>query len=292
MVKIKPKNNTSYSWKEVFSSQLVQKLIKEIFRDSPIEVASRESSRTIKLQEEPDGEIRRIIVLFPHGTTAGEYSGELQEHELFNPYPEALEAQVQIKGGVAPGRRGYRKINDVIKFSYFTTRDADVLKKDGLKEELKSSHTAPFRVVKPNGFGFWHSLQNMSDEWVLLIVEKKLVAAKPMQVEEILEQLDTQKHERVNAVIENIKKQGDHIFEHNVNPLVELSDIDQNVLIHVLIALLNIPEHANHEPCTVVALLLKIAHQNREAVREACQQALEKSLAPRFYLDEILGKIK
>lgn len=280
-----------FSADEILASRVVRQEIERLFGNKSIDIVDRKTSRVIRLGDEPLDTVTRIVLLPPGGSTAGEYSGELHDHDRFSPHPEALSAKVTVRGGVAPGRTGFRKIDRAIKFAYFTKRDVDVGEKDYYKEQFKSSHTPPFSVVKPDGYGFWHTLVNMSNEWVLLVVEKRLAAQSPLDVEKIIASVPPEKRGHVRQLVSEIRVHGDKVFLGNGDPLFQLRDLGTETLVRVLIALLNMPEHGNHESCTVVALLLKLAKGEREAVRQACQRALENNEAPAFYLKEVLHKL-
>jgi len=279
-----------FIWEEIFASQIVKKEIQDLFNSQVYQLVKRKSSYIIRLKDEPNDRVKRIIVLPPNGSTAGEYSGLLADHEKFSPHPEALEALLTIKGGVAPGRLGYRKIDRAIKLSYYTKREID-LKKDSPKIEFKSSHVPPFKVIRPNGYGFWHNIQNLSNEWVLLVLEKKLVASNPLDIDKIAKELPSSQRGKVHNLIDKIKRQGDRIFEDRINPLDNLSDVDIKYLITALISALNLPEHANHESCTAAALLLKLSKDNKKIVLWECQKALKENSAPAFYLTDIINKL-
>ncbi len=280
-----------FSWGEIFASQLVKKELQNIFDNQPHQVVKRKSSYVIRLKNEPNDHIKRIIILPPNGSTAGEYSGLLDNHDKLSPHPETLEAQATIRGGIAPGRLGYRRIDRAMKFSYFSKPKVNFTK-DSPKEEYKSSHIPPFKVVKPNGYGFWHNLCNQSNEWVLLILEKKLVASNPVTLDKTIKLLAPDKKAKISELIEKIKTQGDQIFKKKLNPLDNLERIDIKYIVSALISALNLPEHANHESCTAVALLLKLAKRNRNLVLKECQNALKENRAPAFYLNEIIDKLE
>ena len=279
-----------FSWEEIFASQLVKKKIQELFGNQACQTVKRKSSYIIRLKDEPNNIVKRIIILPPNGSTAGEYSGLLSAHEKFNPHPETLEAVLSIEGGAAPGRLGYRKIDHAIKFSYFTKREVD-FRKESPKVEYKSSHIPPFKVVKSNGYGFWHNIQNLSNEWILLVLEKKSVVSNPLDIDKIIKELPPDQKEKIHSLIDKIRHQGDHIFEDKINPIENLYSVDVEYLTLALITALNIPEHSNHEPCTAVALLLKLSKDNKEVVLRKCQKALKENSAPAFYLTEIINKL-
>ncbi|MFA6553781.1 MAG: hypothetical protein WCT27_05125 [Patescibacteria group bacterium] len=281
-----------FSAEEILASQVVKQEISHIFGNQPISIIDRKSSRIIRLKNESAADITRIILLPPGGSTAGEYSGELADHDKFSPHPEALSAKITVLGGVAPGRSGFRKIDRAIKFAYYTKRDVELGRKEFFKEQYKSSHTPPFSVVKPDGFGFWHNISNTSNEWVLLVLEKQLAALIPLGTGKIIKSLPGDQQAKMLTLVKDIQEKGDKIFVNNDNPLRELGGIKPDALARLFVAMLNVPDHANHEPCTAVALLLKLAKGSRQVVKVECQAALESNGAPAFYLKEIIKKLK
>ena len=131
----------------------------------------------------------------------------------------------------------------------------------------------------------------MSNEWVLLVLEKKLMATKPLKINQLLKPLETYKKEKLKNFVREINSNGDHIFENNSNPLNEYIDIEPLLLTQMLIALLNMPDHGDHEACTVVALLLKLGRNHHDLVVDECLRALKENKAPSFYLNEVIEKI-
>ena len=71
----------------------------------------------------------------------------------------------------------------------------------------------------------------------------------------------------------------------------KLKSIEPLLLTQMLIALLNMPDHGDHEACTVVALLLKLGRNHHDLVVDECLRALKENKAPSFYLNEVIEKI-
>ncbi len=117
------------------------------------------------------------------------------------------------------------------------------------------------------------------------------MALNPLDINKILKKLPPKQKEKVRNLIDKISSRGDHIFEDKVNPLDDLSDITIKYLVPTLISALNIPDLANHEPCTAVALLLKLSKDNKKIVLQECQKALKENGAPTFYLTNIINKL-
>ena len=171
-------------------------------------------------------------------------------------------------------------------------RDVDLPDAGQYHEEYKSSHTPAFTVVKPNGYGFWHALTNTGNEWVVLILEKELTPQRPASIEAALEDLSQNQKDRLLTFSAEIARSGDHVFERSANPLDTFGDVPRDTLARFFVALLNTPEGANHEQCTAVALLLKLAKTDKKTVIRTCKQSLKSSEAPSFYLKDILRKLE
>ena len=162
--------NKAFSFEEISNSALVKQTCKSLFGSKPIEAVTRPASFVIRLCQEPEDKIFRIILLPPKGFTADRINET-------NPYPEARKARIKIKGGIRPGKKGFSLIKKAVKFVYFTKREIETMqntthakinpKNPFYKEAIKNSNEK-FFVVKENGEGFYHSLINMSEEWLLL----------------------------------------------------------------------------------------------------------------------------
>ena len=164
----------------ILDSVLVKQMIKNVFKNKKIEIVKRPASFIIKLIDEPDDTLERLILLPPKGCTSNNFNET-------SPHPEARKAKVTIKGGVRAGKNGFDILKNSIKFVYYTKREIEV---DGdypypkvdnkisfLREEIKSSRDT-FSVVKENGEGFYHNLINLSNEWILIVLEKELTLQK------------------------------------------------------------------------------------------------------------------
>ncbi len=279
---------------EIIENSLVKNMIKNLFKDEKTEIIIRPASYVIRLKNEKEEKIKRIIILQPKGFTANKIN-ELP------PHPEARKAKITIKGGIKHNKIGFNPIKNVIKFCYYTKREIGVegnypntfIDKESpfYREEIKSSKQK-FFVVKENGKGFYHSLINLSDEWILLILEKELRFQKEMNINSKIKNLDESKKIILTELIEKIKNNGDKIFEENMELINKVINLNANELLPVLIEALNIYETGRHQPCTIYAIILKFGKINKEIVKPYLQDALKKRTAPSYYLNELLEKIK
>lgn len=164
----------------IMGCALFKDVERRIFNTADIEIIKRPAAYIIKKKEESERIIKRIIILPPHGFTSN-YKNET------NPHPETRKAKIEIKGGIIPERQRFSRLDKIIKFQYFTNREIKQYmlypykkinpKDKHYKHEIKSSNQI-FYVVEENGKGFYHSLVNLSDYWVLLILEKELLSSK------------------------------------------------------------------------------------------------------------------
>lgn len=272
---------------EIINSVLVKNTIKYLFNAKEIEILERPASFIIKLKKEPEDKVVRMILLPPKGFTSNRIN-ETSSH------PEARKAKITIKGGIKPDKHGFNLLKDVIKFLYYTKRSITteenypyaLIDKNNpyYKEEIKSSREE-FSVVKENGEGFYHNLINLSDEWVLLVLEKELRLQKQMDI------YSKTKNKIIINLIDRIKDVGDKIFEENNILMDNVLKLSVNEAIPPLIKALNIYETGKHEPCTVYSIILKFVKRDKEGVLKFLKSALKNNEAPEYYLKELIEKI-
>ena len=90
------------------------------------------------------------------------------------------------------------------------------ISKEGYKEEIKSSGDT-FFVVEENGSGFYHSLVNISEEWILLVLEKELKCQKTADVQGVINGYDKNEQKKISGLYNEIVLHGDKIFEKGRN---------------------------------------------------------------------------
>jgi len=180
----------SYKIDDILNSTLVKNIVKNIFAKKEIEIITRPASFIIKLKNEPEDKIFRIILLPPRGFTANKI-------DETTPHPEVRKAKIEIKGGVRLNKSGFNLLKNCIKYQYYSIRNIKITEdepypkigRQNYKEETKSSKQK-FFVVKENGNGFYHSLVNLSNEWILLILDKELRLQKIPELKSKIENLD------------------------------------------------------------------------------------------------------
>jgi len=281
----------TYLIKEILDSQLVKNMIRTLFQNQEIEIIERSASFIIRLKHEPEDRIFRIILLPPKG-----FSGNKIDET--NPHPEARKAKIEIKGGIRPNKTGFNLLKNVLKYQYYTIRNVKITQDEpypkigGLKnykEEIKSSKQK-FFVVKEKGTGFYHSLVNMSNEWILLVLEKELRLQKTIQLEPLLERLNKNQQKTILAFYGKVLQYGDELFGKEEDIIKTICNFDTDKIIPPLIEMLNVLETGKHEPCTIYAIILKIGKNNKNII-DYLKEAVKNKSAPKYYLDELINKL-
>lgn len=280
----------SYKFNEIEVSILVKGIIRKLFGNKEIEIIERPASFIIKLKNEPEEIIFRIILLPPYGFTANKM-------DETNPHPEVRKAKIEIKGGVRPNKSGFNILKNCIKYQYYTMRNIKITADEpypkiggqNYKEELKSAKQK-FFAVKEKGMGFYHSLVNLSDEWMLLIIDKELRLQKSPELQSKIKSLDKNQQKMIILLYKNIFLLGDKIFEKEAKLIEEICNFDADKIILPLIEMLNVLETGKHEPCTVYAIILKIGKKNKKII-DYLKEAVKNKTAPKYYLEELIKKL-
>src|SRR3989344_2879830 len=105
-----------YTLNDIINSSLVKSIQRGLFNNQETEIIGRPASFIIRLKNEPEDKIFRILLLPPHGFTAN----KLDET---TPHPEARKAKIEIKGGVKPNKSGFNLLKNIINYQYYTNRN-------------------------------------------------------------------------------------------------------------------------------------------------------------------------
>jgi len=279
----------SYKFQEIVNSPIVKATLKSLFYDKETETITRPASFIIRLKNEPEDKVVRVIFLPPKGFT----SNKIDET---NPHSEVRKAKIEIKGGVRSNKTGFNILKNALKFQYYTKRNIKItedelypkIKEQDYKEKMKSSKDK-FFVVQENGIGFYHSLVNLTNEWLLLILEKELRLQKTPNFEPLISNLDKNQHKIISLLYDKILLYGDEIFEKENELIQRICDFDVDIITSPLIEMLNVLETGKHEPCTVYAILLKVGRKNN--IIKYLKEAVKSKTAPKYYLEELIQKL-
>lgn len=278
-----------YKFDEIINSPIAKSTLEIIFGSKETEIIKRPASFIIRLKNEPENKVSRIIFLPPNGFTANEINET-------SPHPEIRKAKIEIKGGVKPNKAGFNILKDVIKFQYYTKRNIKITedepypKIDGkdYKEEVKSSK-GKFLVVQENGIGFYHNLVNLADEWILLILEKELRLQKGPDFTSFITDLSKNQQKNITLLYDKILLYGDDIFEKESKLIQNICNFDVDIITPPLIEMLNVLETGKHESCTIYAILLKVGRKNN--IIDYLKKAVKSKTAPEYYLEELIAKL-
>ena len=237
--------------------------------------------------------VKRIILLPPHGFTTDKIN-------LLGPHPEALNAKIRILGKIKPQNKGFVPLHKEIEFVFSLIREVPTEKdssysdyskfsKEYYNSQLKSWRSW-FYVVKENGWGNFHNLINLSNDWIVLLLEKKLTDRKKININKFLKQVSTAKAEELENILKQIEKNGDKVFKDS-SLVKKLLAFNPKILVPILIQMLNFQETGKHEPCTFFAFLLKVIKKDKKLVLREVNKSLKSKIAPYYYLEDLKNKI-
>lgn len=277
----------------IIQSPPLRFLIRDKFRDQDWELVTRPASFLIKKMNEDDYKLHRVIIMPPYGHTA-DHADEM------NPHPEARKAKITVKGGIREGKVGFSVLRKVLKYCYTDDREADTV---GIRpyvkitQRLKNYHEAvkstkeTFFVVRENGVGFYHNLINISNDWLVLSLDKELRLSKKMDIESTLAVLNEEKQITLRSLMRAIQVKGDGIFTEHPDLVKVVSTFEPHIAMPTLIEGLNIHDSGRHEACSVYAIILKIGKKYPQKVCRQLEKAIEEKQAPRYYTEELIRKL-
>ena len=264
-----------------------------MFDARKLEIVERPASYIIKQANEIGDIVFRIIILPPLGYTTNSIN-------MANAHPEARWAKITIKGGVRQGKVNYSQIRNAIKFAYYTKKQIQTISNEPnveidssnlfYREVIKSSKET-FFVVRENGEGFFHNLINLTNDWMVLILEKFLSQCRDINFQSILFALTLKQRIIFQTFLQAINEMGDRVFKEEPALINLVTSFEVEKILPLLIECLNISETGKHEPCTIFALLLKVGNKDPKTVLNYLQKARLNKDAPLYYLDELIPKV-
>jgi len=279
-----------FSFQEIIKSSLFKETVKKFLGGENFEIVVRPACFFIRLKNEDTKFIKRIMVFPPHGFTGDEI-------DLLNPHPETRKARVKILGKINPFKKGFKPLIREIRLDFSPIRNIPTEKtslysrfsKKYCQSYLKSWKNW-FYVVKENGWGNFHSLINLSSEWVIVFLEKEFIDQKNINITPYLKQLSNTKADKLEQDMEKIKNIGDLIFKEKTF-VSKILEFPEKILVPILIQMLNVKETGKHENCTFFAFLLKIGKKDNKLVLEEVKKAIKLKLAPYYYLEDLENKL-
>ena len=281
---------------------LKQHFVKALIRHElgeDIDVVERHASFSIAQKDEDERHVHRIIMLPPHGYTAN-------APEQMNAHDEVEQATIEIKGAVRKGKNGLSKLKNCLLLAalpengdvsdldvpYLTFDISDCANNPDLVLDMHSAGEAPFHVVRKDGFGFYHNLINLTDDWLVLELNKTVRSMKPIDLARHLTSVPETTAHLLKRLHQNILLHGDEVFDKAPNLVTQIARLPANDVLPALGEMLHARETGRHEACTAFGMILKVANQDPTAVMRYLETALEVKAAPPYYLKQLMEKVQ
>lgn len=261
------------------------------------ELVTRPASYLIRSISEEDRDIQRIIVLPPRGYTADRI-------EQMNSHDEAEFATIEIKGAVRKDKNSFSVLRNCLLVASipqngktselnkpYMTFDIGSDSNPDLTLEKKSAGMAPFTVVKPDGYGFYHNLVNLSDEWLVLQLYKRLRPQRPVSLAPHLEGLLTGQAESLSALYDAVVQYGDGIYKKTPALIENIVRMPIQKTLPALAEMLYVHDSGRHEACSVFSIILKIGKMHPDLVKGFLRASVERHSVPSYYAEQLISKI-
>lgn len=281
----------------ILKTDFVKALVEKTCGDD-VDLVERQDSFAVRRKKEGERDIHRVIILPPRGFTANAI-------DQMNSHDEADYASIQVKGAVKAGKRNFSKLKDCLLVAsqdkgsavsdlnqpYLTANADDARKNSDLSFTKHSAGTAPFSVVKNDGAGFYHNLINLTDEWLVLKLHKRLRPQKAVDLEPHLARLTSEAANALRSLYVAIKKHGDGIFRKKPEAIKSVLDLPLEKSLPALGEILYVHDSGMHEACTAFAIILKIGKTNPERVTSFLRNAKNSDAIPPYYAEQLIGKL-
>lgn len=285
------------SVEQVLQAHFVRALTKQICGDNP-DLVERPAAFVLRKRDEGRSrDLQRLILLPPRGYTANALN-EACSHD------EAESAKITVKGAIREGKRGFSKLKSCLLVASFNrnSRVSDLdepyltFRLDGEEPDLTMSRhsagEAPFHVVKANGEGFCHNLINLSDDWLMLLLDKRLRHERPVTLSRHLTVLQDEHAALLSRLYEAVVEGGDSIFREQIALVDAIAGLPPAISLPALGEMLHVHDTGRHEACSVFALILKIAKSEPDAVCAFLKRGLSEGDVPAYYARQLLEKIE
>jgi len=279
----------------LLKKHFISTLTKRVCGDN-YEIIERPMAFMICKRDECERDVHRLILLPPKGYTAN-------APNQVNSHDEAEYATIQIKGAVRRGKQGFSKVKDCLLVASFhengsvsdlnepyLTFDIDGNDPD-LVTKLHSAGKVPFPVVKSNGVGFYHNLINTTDDWLVLVLHKRLRPQKPVDLEFHLTTLQNEQADVLRQLYGGIVEHGDAVFSESPGIVDAVTKLPPAISLPALGEMLYVHDTGKHEACTAFAIILKIGKANPQVVTEFLQENMVLKNIPAYYTQQLIEKI-
>jgi hypothetical protein len=281
----------------VLKRNFVQDLTRSVCGENT-ELITRPASYMVRNKIEGDRDIHRIILLPPRGYTADKINQT-------NSHDEAEYATIEIKGAVRKDKNSFSKLRNCLFMASIpengTTSDLNKpyllyeVDKDNnpdLQKTLHSAGTAPFAVVRSDGYGFYHNLVNVTDDWLVLQLYKRLRPQRKVDLSITLSKIPKADAALLQHLYIAIVTYGDEVF-YKAQDLVEgVCRLPLSNSLPALCEMLYVHDSGKHEACSAFAIILKAGRDQPDEVKAFLEQQIKTSSVPKYYAEQLIRKIE
>lgn len=234
-----------------------------------------------------------LIVLPPKDFTANHINQT-------NSDAEVERANITVKGAVRPDKRAFSKIKNcllVVSFndaSLVSDLDKPYLQFDlngtdaAFSQQIHSAGTPPFPVVRPDGTGVYHSLINLSADWLVMQLHKVLYPQKEPDSALWTSAFQNEHTTILNRLWQSVLAQGDALFTEQPALIDSVLSIPLAQALPVLTEMLHIKDTGKHEACTIFAIILKLDKCHPDSVKKFLKGAAQREATPVYYADQLI----
>ncbi|MCB1531044.1 MAG: hypothetical protein H6853_04180 [Rhodospirillales bacterium] len=281
----------------ILGQSFVKALVTHVLGED-FEVIRRPAAFILKLKDgvEDERNINRLIILPPKGYTSN-------KPNQTNCFHAVESAKIEIKGTVRKGTRGFSKVKNCLLVTSFDNQGAvSHLDKPYLEFDRndpnsifayqeRSSGEAPFYVVKSDGTGFYHSLTNLTDEWLVLQLHKVMRPQKKVDLEQHLSMLQDEQASILRKLYKEIIAYGDMLFREDKTLVNAVMRMPPPNVLPALCEMLYTPDVGKHEPCTAFAMILKMGRAYPKQTVDILKERLEQKGLPSYFAEQLISKI-
>ncbi len=282
---------------EVLKTNYIKDVVQRVC-GSETELITRPASYMVRGVKEEGRDIHRVIILPPRGFTADKINQT-------NSHDEAEYATIEIKGAVKNEKSGFSILKNCLLVASipqtgavselnkpYMTFSLENDKNPDLSLERYSSGIAPFVVVKSDGYGFYHNLINMTDDWLVLQLYKRLRLERSVNLKPVLSGLLNGEIQALESLYSAVIEHGDAIFQKVPNLIENIVRMPVSHSVPVLAEMLYTHDTGKHEACSVFAVILKIGKMHPVQVTKYLQQAIINNTVPSYYAEQLIKKIE
>lgn len=277
---------------------LKKHFVRALLRDTvgeDYETVVRPAAYSFNARREDSREVNRLILLPPRGYTADTLN-------QMNSHDEAERATIQVKGAIRGDKNGWSKLKDCLAFvGSKDNSDVSTLNKPYMTYEVgitpdiilskHSGGTPPFPVVKPDGFGFYHNLVNLSDDWIMLKLNKKIRPQKGVELEPHLSELPEEQAHTLRAFYNGILAYGDGVFKKYPDLIQDVEHIPTPQALPALAEMLFVHDSGKHEACSAFAMIMKFGRKDPQITTKFLKDTMDAQAVPPYYAGQLIAKI-